>query len=385
MRRFFISIFTILLFIPLSTVSATGPIPFPDPVLFTKSFPDVRNDAPYFTAVEALKDWSVVSGFPDGTFKPENNVTRAEFLKMVFNSAGLVNPGLLLRLEYNPSFTFPDVDENVWYARYISTAYAAGFVQGNTDGNFYPNRSVSKAEAYKMVVNLFEINENSEVHFPYFPSDQGDIQSLILTDISSNDWVYPFFRKLFTRNLLQNAIPVVDPANYVQPNLPFHRSDLAELVFRAKVLMENTREDMFSYGLYQSPYKTYTQKGFNFEVPENWMVSTGDTGMQWNDQHEGMYQFIVHNDSDPETTTNAFKDVMGMNTILTCSVTTEETFGTNVYHYTFCEDPIGYIHTSFLTFSLDVDSFVTIEGVQNGLDIRNEMHQHILASIHFND
>ncbi|MFC4769170.1 S-layer homology domain-containing protein [Effusibacillus consociatus] len=47
-------------------------------------FTDVPSDAWYHTAVNALKDWGITSGYPDGTFKPENNITRGEVASMIY-------------------------------------------------------------------------------------------------------------------------------------------------------------------------------------------------------------------------------------------------------------------------------------------------------------
>lgn len=63
------------------------PKPSPEP---TKSFPDVK-DAWYTEAITALKDKGIINGYPDGTFKPEQNCTRAETAKMIFEVVKLLD------------------------------------------------------------------------------------------------------------------------------------------------------------------------------------------------------------------------------------------------------------------------------------------------------
>ncbi len=102
------------------------------------TFPDVPESHPYATAVYALRDRGVVSG-NGGMFYPENNVSRAELVKMVFNAGDIPIEGEGLHL-------FHDVPDDAWYTPYVNTAKLRGVVLGYDDGTFRPNNPVTRVE-----------------------------------------------------------------------------------------------------------------------------------------------------------------------------------------------------------------------------------------------
>src|SRR5439155_18199129 len=85
----------------------------------TQHFSDVPADSPLFMYIETAYSRGILSGYADGTFKPNAGVTREEIARMVIQAAGL--PLL------NPSrASFSDVPENSTFYQYIETAKAAG-------------------------------------------------------------------------------------------------------------------------------------------------------------------------------------------------------------------------------------------------------------------
>lgn len=106
-------------------------------------FTDVSDYHPYRQAIEWAKQTGVLQGYPDGTFKPDKSVNRAEFLKIILEAKGSVEATT------NVS-GFSDVDENAWYASYIRYAKEQGIIQGYADGTFRPEQAVNFAEALKM-------------------------------------------------------------------------------------------------------------------------------------------------------------------------------------------------------------------------------------------
>jgi hypothetical protein len=87
----------------------------------------------------------IVGGYPDGSFRPNNPITRAEFSKMVTLAYGypLTTPA-------TPSFS--DVPASYWAYSYIETLYAHGIISGYGGGIFRPNALIIRAEMVKMVV-----------------------------------------------------------------------------------------------------------------------------------------------------------------------------------------------------------------------------------------
>ena len=113
----------------------------------TTTFDDVK-DTKYAGAVEALVELDVIGGFPDGTFKPEEEVTRAQLAKMLVICLGLGDTVEALE----GKTVFSDVDENHWASGYINAAVQSKMIAGYPDGTFKPEKEVSYAEAVTMVI-----------------------------------------------------------------------------------------------------------------------------------------------------------------------------------------------------------------------------------------
>lgn len=97
--------------------------------------------------VIACKDIGILSGYPDGSFKPDNAVTRAEFVKMIDNVFGL------------PASTedpFLDVDPGDWFADAVNGAYASGLAIGD-QGEFRPNDNITRQEAAVILARAFKL------------------------------------------------------------------------------------------------------------------------------------------------------------------------------------------------------------------------------------
>jgi len=95
--------------------------------------------------VEALAARHIVTGLPDGTFRPDREVTRAEFAKLLLP---LIPAG-----SGSAAVVFSDVPENAWFAEAVAKASAAGIVKG-AGGKFRPNDPVTREE---MAVMLFRL------------------------------------------------------------------------------------------------------------------------------------------------------------------------------------------------------------------------------------
>ncbi|MDD4319042.1 MAG: S-layer homology domain-containing protein, partial [Candidatus Peribacteraceae bacterium] len=128
-------------------------------------FPDVPRTYLYQTQIESLADLGVISGNPDGTFRPTDPVNRAAMLKMLY-----------LMAKRTPAATakgcFPDVQQGAWYESFVCDAAANGFVKGYVDGTFKPGRPVTHAEALKMSFAVLDIalqgdEDRSEWFLPY--------------------------------------------------------------------------------------------------------------------------------------------------------------------------------------------------------------------------
>lgn len=123
---------------------------------FAASFEDTEGFE-FEASVLKLANLGIISGYPDGTFKPDNLVTRAEFAKMIVCMLGLESAAKSLKGEAVP---FADVDADHWAAGYINVAQMMGIVNGYEDGTFRPQDNITYAEAFKMVLAAMGYSED---------------------------------------------------------------------------------------------------------------------------------------------------------------------------------------------------------------------------------
>ena len=107
----------------------------------TNDYTDVPADAWYNSAVSTLSNAGILDGYEDGTFRPDGNITRAEFATITAR---------FLEASYDGGNRFPDIDGH-WAAEYINEAANAGIVDGYPDGTFQPQQFITRAEAVTMV------------------------------------------------------------------------------------------------------------------------------------------------------------------------------------------------------------------------------------------
>jgi outer membrane protein assembly factor BamB len=187
------------------------------------SFPDLSTDYWAYPAIADLIQRQVLRGYPDGTFKPANLVTRAEFAKM-----------FLLSFAVPPAQTdhasFPDVPLDHWANRYVEGAVAYGLIKGYPDGTFRPDGRVTLAECLTLIVRARRdslVNPNN-----LYLRERGAIRPL-----SSADWYYQYAGAAFAQGILRADDPhLVEPiqGGAVAPfNDPSTRAQVAVLLVRA--------------------------------------------------------------------------------------------------------------------------------------------------------
>ncbi len=120
-------------------------------------FPDVPSDHPYQSAIADFRKHRIISGFPDGTLRPEWALTRAEAVKIVT----LATQEYLRSYDFdayeNRRNPFNDTDEDAWYYPSLLRSVHAGYIKGFADGTFRPAQNVTVAEASSMVSKAFDI------------------------------------------------------------------------------------------------------------------------------------------------------------------------------------------------------------------------------------
>ena len=118
---------------------------------FAADFTDVEATASYKNAIDELVALEIVNGYEDGSFKPENEITRAEVTKMVVAAMGDSYTAAAESSKGNSGFA--DVDAaNHWASGFISVGVAQKFINGMGDGTFAPDSNVTYAQIVKMLV-----------------------------------------------------------------------------------------------------------------------------------------------------------------------------------------------------------------------------------------
>jgi len=110
------------------------------------NFTDVPSTHWAYNYIMAAKQAGIIGGYPDGTFKPENMVTRAEISVMVSRAGNFTYSGGLTN--------FSDVPSTYWGYQYIMAVKQYGIVSGYPDGTFKPDNQATRAEASVMVTKL---------------------------------------------------------------------------------------------------------------------------------------------------------------------------------------------------------------------------------------
>ena len=104
-------------------------------------FIDVSEDQWFNTAVSTLAKMGIITGYPDGTFRPGQTITRAEFAALAARFDKSADP---------PDAGFSDISGH-WAYDEITKAAANGWVDGYPDGSFRPDRTISRAEAMALM------------------------------------------------------------------------------------------------------------------------------------------------------------------------------------------------------------------------------------------
>lgn len=113
---------------------------------FKKIYDDVNKDDWYASAITIMTELNIVKGYEDGSFKPNNPITRAEFATMASQFDKLSGGSL----------NFTDVNTSHWAYSYIASAYNKGWISGYPDGSFKPEKSISREEVVSITNRMLD-------------------------------------------------------------------------------------------------------------------------------------------------------------------------------------------------------------------------------------
>lgn len=114
----------------------------------------ISTDTKGHWAEKTITSWQekgLIAGYQDGTFKPNKQVTRAEFIHILNSSLKLTKQG---------EVKFSDVKETDWFYKDVQIAVGNGYANGTPDNMFMPNTTLTRAEAAVFIANI--LNEKSD-------------------------------------------------------------------------------------------------------------------------------------------------------------------------------------------------------------------------------
>lgn len=119
------------------------------PTTNAKSYSDVAANHWANQAIYVAKANTLIAGYPDGTFKPDMPITRAEIATLTYNA-------YRAKISASTTNNFNDVYSTYWANREISSMARSGILQGYPDGLFRPNNYTTRAEAVAILARLVD-------------------------------------------------------------------------------------------------------------------------------------------------------------------------------------------------------------------------------------
>jgi hypothetical protein len=141
--------------------------------------------------ITAMVEAGIINGDPDGTFRPDEGLNRAEAAKLLYRVLGLEEP---LSPAENP---FSDVDADEWYAGYVAELKAMELVAGNPDGTYKPGNSINRAEFLTLAMNVYEYLMESE---------ELEVGENIFSDLSENAWYTEIVLKATALGFVEGSV-----------------------------------------------------------------------------------------------------------------------------------------------------------------------------------
>ncbi|MCR8745465.1 N-acetylmuramoyl-L-alanine amidase [Romboutsia lituseburensis] len=129
------------------------------------SIPEIENkfiDINYHWAKDAILKFAAkgyIGGYSDDTFRPENYITRAEFVKIVNGVFGLKQFNESKKLKFN------DIKTSAWYYNDVCIGVEAGYINGYEDNTFRPNGKITRQEAASIVAKITKLVGDGKLDF----------------------------------------------------------------------------------------------------------------------------------------------------------------------------------------------------------------------------
>ncbi len=173
-------------------------------------FPDISDDsyAWAFDAIVSIYHASITDGYPDGTYRPYNGVSRAEMAAFLTRALGL-SPAVCT------TEPFPDVPKGAWYCPYVQALKEAGVAHGRPDGKYAPLDNVSRAQMAAFMARALNLSVVPCTTKP-FP------------DVAKDAWYCPYVQAIKLAGITKGF-----PDGTYRPDDTVTRAQMAVYLFRA--------------------------------------------------------------------------------------------------------------------------------------------------------
>lgn len=127
-----------------------------------------------------MVDHNILKGYADGTFRPDNPITRAEFIAVCTRFDTLSASEAMV--------AFSDVSENDWFYDEVMFAASRGWIQGRDDGKFYPDDFITRSEVVTVVNGMLRRVADSAYVDDAVNTSVEDF--VVYSDLAPNHWAY---------------------------------------------------------------------------------------------------------------------------------------------------------------------------------------------------
>ena len=183
----------------------------------TSGFGDVPSTHVNYKAIMDLKTKGIISGYPDGTFKPDQVVNRVEALKIILGAAKISSESS------SKIAKFSDVDVSQWYGPYLNKAVELAVVAGYPDGTFKPTQTVNLVENLKILINALGVDVSTI-----------EVSSNPYGDAPKDQWYATYLQYAKNAHLID-----ADASNDIQPAQGMTRGKLSEVAYRLLYIKDN--------------------------------------------------------------------------------------------------------------------------------------------------
>jgi hypothetical protein len=145
----------------------------------TTSFSDVSSSYWAASFISELSQRDIIAGFPDGTFRPDEPVTRAQFAAMIRKAFN--------RSQERSAINFVDVPSSYWASSAIQEAYTTGFLAGYPGNVFRPNQNIPRVQVLVSLANGLDYSVSTEVEtiLQQYYSDAAEVPSYARSSVAA--------------------------------------------------------------------------------------------------------------------------------------------------------------------------------------------------------